>query len=48
MEGFDRSHIESLDKALHTEWALGRNIVLAWVPCIKCMDVLFILLYTFS
>ena len=48
MEGFDRSHIESLDKALHTEWALGRNIVLAWVPCIKGMDVLIIPHYTLS
>jgi hypothetical protein len=48
MEGGDRSHIESLDKALHTEWALGRNIMLAWVPCVKGMDVLIIPHYTIS
>jgi len=48
MDGVDRSHIESLDKALHTEWALGRNIVLAWVPRVKGMDVLIIPHYTLS
>jgi hypothetical protein len=48
MEGVDRSYIESLDKALHTEWALGRNIVLAWAPRVKGMDVLIIPHYTLS
>jgi len=48
IEGVDRSHIESLDKALHTEWALGKNIVLVWVPCVKGMDVLIVPHYTLS
>jgi hypothetical protein len=48
LEGVDQSHIESLDKALHTEWALGKNIVLAWVPRVKSMDVLIIPHYTLS
>jgi hypothetical protein len=48
IEGVDRAHIESLDKALHTEWALGRNIVLAWVPCVKGMEALIIPHYTLS
>ncbi len=33
---------------MHTEWALGRNIVLAWVPRVKGMDVLIIPHYTLS
>jgi len=48
IEGVDRSHVESLDKALHTEWALGKNIVLVWVPCVKGMDVLIVPHYTLS
>jgi len=44
----NRSHIEVLDEALHTEWALGRNIVLVWVPCVKGIDVLIIPHYTLS
>ena len=48
LEGVDQSHIEALDKALHNEWALGRNIVLVWVPCVKGMDVLIIPHYTLS
>ncbi len=48
MEGVDQSHIEALDKALHNEWGLGRNIVLVWVPCVKGMDVLIIPHYTIS
>jgi hypothetical protein len=47
-EDLDRSHIESLDRILHGEWALGRNIVLAWVPCVKGMEVLIIPHYTIS
>ena len=42
MDGVDRLHIETLDNALHTEWALGKNIVLAWAPCVKGMDLLII------
>ncbi len=48
IEGVDRSHIMSLEKALHSEWKLGRNIVLAWVPCVKGMDVLVIPHYRLS
>lgn len=48
MDGVDRLHIETLDNALHTEWALGKNIVLAWAPCVKGMDLLIIPHYTLS
>ena len=48
IEGVDRSHIMSLEKALHGEWKLGRNIVLVWVPCVKGMDVLIIPHYRLS
>ncbi len=48
IEGIGCSHFEALDSALHSVWALGRNIVLAWVPCVKGMDVLIIPHYTIS
>ena len=48
VEGVERSHIVTLEKALHSKWALGRNIVLVWVPCVNGMDVLIIPHYTLS
>ena len=44
----NQTHIESLDEALHGEWKLGRNIVLAWMPRVKGMDVLIIPHYMLS
>lgn len=44
----NQPHIDSLDKALHSEWKLGRNIVLAWMPRVKGMDVLIIPHYMLS
>ena len=48
IDGVDRSHIETLDNALNTEWALGKNIVLAWTPCVNGMDLLIIPHYRLS
>lgn len=48
IEGVDRSHIMSLEKTLHNEWKLGRNIVLVWVPCVNGMDVLIVPHYRLS
>lgn len=44
----NQPHIDCLDKALHSEWKLGRNIVLAWMPRVKGMDVLIIPHYMLS
>ncbi len=44
----ERAHIEALDTALHREWALGRNIVLTWVPCKSGIDILVIPHYVLS
>ena len=44
----ESTHIEALDAALHREWALGRNIILAWVPCKSGIDVLVIPSYCLS
>jgi len=44
----ERAHIEALDTALHREWALGRNIVLTWVPRKSGIDILVIPHYVLS
>ncbi len=44
----DSAHIETLDAALHREWALGRNIILTWVPRETSIDVLVIPHYMLS
>ena len=42
------AHIEALDAVMHQQWALGRNIILTWVPCESAIDVLVIPHYTLS
>ena len=44
----DSAHIETLDAELHREWALGRNIILTWVPRETSIDVLVIPHYMLS
>ncbi|MDH5353116.1 MAG: hypothetical protein OEY09_01625 [Gammaproteobacteria bacterium] len=44
----DSTHIEALDAALHQEWALGRNIILTWVPRETSIDILVIPHYMLS
>ena len=44
----NNAHIETLDTALHCEWALGRNIILTWVPRESSIDVLVIPHYMLS
>ena len=48
IDGVDRTHIMSLEHALHEKWKLGRNIVLAWVPSVNGMDALIIPHYALS
>lgn len=42
------THIEALDAALYREWALGRNIILSWIPRESGIDILVIPHYTLS
>jgi hypothetical protein len=36
------THLAALDRALHAEWALGRNVVLVWTPRDRGIDVIVI------
>ncbi len=47
-KGVDKDHIDILEAALHSEWALGKNIILAWVPFESGIDVLIIPHYALS
>ena len=44
----DGAHIEALDAALHEEWALGRNIILTWMPIKSGIELLVIPNYSLS
>lgn len=40
--------IASLDKALHTHWELGRNLILAWTPTHNSLKILVVPHYTIA
>jgi len=44
----DENHIALLDKALHAQWGLGRNLILVWSPREKGIDLLVIPHYALS
>lgn len=46
--GVDAGHLEYLNGELHALWDLGRNLILAWMPCQNAIDVLVIPHYLLS
>lgn len=44
----DEAHVKFLDKALHDQWGLGRNLILVWVPHDNAIELLVIPHYALS